>query len=118
MDTNCIKKKCKNCKIEKEKFEFKNNKICKECFTKKLTYCKKCEKYFFDYFNHDKLHQSKSLIEKPLCKYCNNEVKAVEYYFSINKCKNCHREYKQQKIKCEKCNKEIKRSYFYKHKCL
>ena len=123
---------CKNCKKHKE--IMKNKETCLECYNKKTKYCEICKRNFMGYDDHMKLHKAKNARElsgnlfkdiwnnivspsSQYCKYRNRTVDETNYYFSIKKCRDCHKEYKKEKIHCDKCNKSYTRASSYKHKC-
>ena len=116
--------KCKICKIEINE----NSKFCTKCYEK--NHCDRCKKPFIKYDAHMKLHKAKETGNcltdmfnvltssgTQECRTCEKAVEDTNYYFSIKKCKDCHKEYKKQLVNCAKCNKQFKRSSFYKHKC-
>lgn len=123
--------KCKNCKNEKS--EMKNKKLCFDCYNSKLKHCTICNKKVIGYEDHMKLHNTTKNPIKPnsllvafenlfssneiYCKYCDQNVSKSNYYFSIKKCKDCHKKYKKEKVKCDICSKLLNRAKFYKHKC-
>ena len=103
---------CKNCKKRKE--IMKNKETCLECYNKKMKYCEICKRYFIGYDDHMKLHKAKKVQEltgnlindiwnnfvspsSQYCKYCKKYVDETNYYFSIKKCRDCHKEYKKRK---------------------
>lgn len=111
-----------------------NKSFCIECYKNQLKYCEICKKSFIGYENHLKLHKARNskeqtgsliadiinVISAPVsqdCKYCKKTVDETKYYFSIKKCKDCHKQYKKEKVNCEKCNNSYKRSSFFKHHC-
>ena len=112
----------------------KNKETCLECYNKKTKYCEICKRNFMGYDDHMKLHKAKNARElsgnlfkdiwnnivspsSQYCKYRNRTVDETNYYFSIKKCRDCHQEYKKEKIHCDKCNKSYTRASSYKHKC-
>jgi hypothetical protein len=120
---------CQSCKTINA--IMKNQKICLNCYNKKLKLCNVCNKSYIGIEAHNKMHEaqkkSDGIVIKMLkaftregsqyCKQCKQYKDESKYYFSIKKCKDCHTKNKKEPIYCEKCNKTIKRSAFYKHSC-
>ena len=97
---------------KKNKEKIKNKKTCLECHNKRLKYCEICKRKFIGYDDHMKLHKAKEAQEltgnlvkevwnnivsssSQYCKHCNRTVDETNYYFSVKKCKDCHKECKK-----------------------